>query len=146
LFFCFSELEVAMAKSVSRRKTIKPDREKLCRAVLKAAEAVGKQFVDQGGLLAFYLHAQAIATPSSFLALLGKVLANEQDTAVTRIELPSRLIPVFRGPARYRGAWGWTLFRQETELRQNGGCQGVSAVLRRGNRADCRTAGTYEFT
>lgn len=77
-----------MAKSVSRQKTIKSDREKLCRAVLQAAEAAGKQFGDQG--LISYLQAQAVAAPSPFLALLSKVLVSNEDTVespVMRVEI-----------------------------------------------------------
>lgn len=77
-----------MVKSVLRRKTIKPDREKLCQAVLEAAETAGKQFGDQG--IVSYLQAQAIATPSPFLTLLSKVLADDRDMVkprITRIEI-----------------------------------------------------------
>lgn len=77
-----------MAKSVSRQKTIKSDRKKLCRAVLQAAEAAGKQFGDQG--LISYLQAQAVTAPSPFLALLSKVLVSDEDTVqppVMRVEI-----------------------------------------------------------
>lgn len=64
------------------------NRDKLCKAVLSAAEAAGKQFGDKG--LVSYLEAQAIATPSPFLTLLGKVLAEEklsESAKITRIEI-----------------------------------------------------------
>ncbi|UXM95421.1 hypothetical protein N5853_01900 [Bartonella sp. HY329] len=64
------------------------EREKLCKAVLSAAEAAGKQFGDNG--LVSYLEAQAIATPSPFLTLLGKVLAEDklsEGAKITHIEI-----------------------------------------------------------
>lgn len=77
-----------MTKRGMRRRTNMLDREKLCKAVLCAAEAAGEQFGDKG--LVSYLEAQAIATPSPFLTLLGKVLADDkiqENAKITHIEI-----------------------------------------------------------
>lgn len=72
----------------SRRKTPNAERDRLCRAVLAAAEAAGGQFGDEG--LVSYLQAQAVATPSPFLTLLSKVIQDEDEKAsapVIRVEI-----------------------------------------------------------
>jgi len=57
-------------------------------AILKAAEQAGRHYGDEG--LVSYLEAQAVATPSPFLTLLGKLLGRgeaEHLDRVTRIEI-----------------------------------------------------------
>ncbi|KAA6204573.1 MAG: hypothetical protein DU429_05105 [Candidatus Tokpelaia sp.] len=76
-------------KNVAGKKTAgKAGRKKLHKAILQAAEAAGKEFGEAG--LVSYLQAQAVATPSPFLTLLGKVLTEAEDKTVPpvrRIEL-----------------------------------------------------------
>jgi len=75
-------------KAPAGKKTAKPKRKKLHKAILQAAEAAGKEFGEAG--LVSYLQAQAVATPSPFLTLLGKVLTEAEDKTappVRRIEL-----------------------------------------------------------
>jgi len=77
-----------MIRTALRRKTIRPDREKIRQAVLDAAEAAGKQFGEQG--LVSYLQAQAIVAPAAFMGLLGKIFADQTDVSeapITRIEI-----------------------------------------------------------
>lgn len=77
-----------MAKNSVRGKVTRINREKLCKAVMQAADAAGKQFGENG--LVSYLEAQAVATPSPFLTLLGKVISDEREVEaprVTRIEI-----------------------------------------------------------
>jgi len=75
-------------KAAAGKKPIRPRRKKLHKAILQAAEAAGREFGEAG--LVSYLQAQAVATPSPFLSLLGKVLTEAEDKSlppVRRIEL-----------------------------------------------------------
>lgn|GEM_PF-1199088 len=75
-------------KAAAAKKAARPKRKKLHKAILQAAEAAGKEFGEAG--LVSYLQAQAVATPSPFLSLLGKVLTEAEDKSlppVRRIEL-----------------------------------------------------------
>jgi len=83
------------AKKPAGRKQPELKRRDLQKAILAAAAAAGEE-CGPGGLVA-YLQRQALATPSPFLTLLGKALAEEEELAAPELRL-IELVPAALPP------------------------------------------------